>query len=689
LADALRHAKRGDRILVDPGRYAGSLEIEDSVEIVGSSGRADDVVIEGTSMVSVALSTAGTSARFRDLTVIPDQSRQLAVAVAIDAGHLHLDSCLIRHKLGGVRVSGGSASLSMDACVLLAAPVSRGTSVAVTEGASATIVRTEFTGVCLGVDVTDGASVSVGDCRFSGCEVGVGARSGSAKIERCEFRACEGAVQATSSQLEVAETRIDAFAGDALWLSDRTQAQLREVEIERPIESGHGIHVLDRSSIRAIDVKVTGCHCALAVRHDAFASATRLVIDDCSSNAAEVTSESTLELTEPLIDGVASIGIEITGRSTTRVDGGGISGCERTAIYVGEGCRLEARRSRVRDNRIGVTLCGGSKGEISDCDFSGNEQSALETGGVSAVTLTDNVELQSATGAPPALEAIPSPVPPVENPDLKSLLDELESLVGLAAVKKQVRQLVNFLRVQTARGERGFTVVDVTQHLVFVGNPGTGKTTVARLLGRMYAALGVLEKGHLIETDRSGLVAEYVGQTAIKTNALVNEALDGVLFIDEAYALAKNHGSHDFGHEAIETLLRQMEVNRERLVVIVAGYPELMVRFLASNPGLRSRFPRTIHFPDYSDDELVEIVVRRAQHDDYKLADGVPEDLRRLFSTFPKDHGFGNGRFARHLFEAALHAQGMRLETDPSLDDDELTTLFVDDFREAAQMIDV
>ena len=688
VADALRHARRGDRIRIDPGRYPTSIELKDSVEIVGSSGRADDVIIEGIGLVAVGLATPGSSVRLTDLTVMADQSRPLAVAAAVAAGHLDLDSCVIRHKLGGVRLTGSAASLAMRGCVLHAERESRGTSVAIAEGASATLEHCELSGACLGIDVTDGSTVSLLDSRFSACEVGVGARWGTAKIARCEFRACDGAVQATSSQLEVAEVTIEAVAGDALWLSSRTHADLREVEIDRPIESGIGIHVLDGSSIQAVDVEVSGCHCALAVRENAFASATGLVIRDCSSNAAEVTSESTLELRESRIDGPASIGLEISERSTARLERGTISGCTQTGIDVGEACQLEARQTRIRNNRVGVTLRTGATGEISECDLSGNELGALEAEGAHEVALEDNVELSAAPSAPPTGGPPPRSLADHESHDLRSLLDELDALVGLAPVKLQVRQLVNFLRVQTARRERGFAVVDVTQHLVFVGNPGTGKTSVARLLGRMYAALGVLEKGHLIEADRSGLVAEYVGQTAIKTITLVQEALDGVLFIDEAYALAANHGSHDFGSEAIEALLKQMEDKRERLVVIVAGYPELMARFLDSNPGLRSRFARTIHFPDYSDAELVEIVIRRAQHDDYKLAEGVAEALGRIFATYPRGRGFGNGRLARHLFEAALHAQGMRLETDPSLDDDELTTLFAEDFQEAVQMID-
>ena len=276
-------------------------------------------------------------------------------------------------------------------------------------------------------------------------------------------------------------------------------------------------------------------------------------------------------------------------------------------------------------------------------------------------------------------------IPPKEK--IEDLLAELDSYVGMDAIKTEVRSLINMVQVYKLRREHDLPTTDMSLHMVFSGNPGTGKTTVARIMSRIYHSLDILSKGQLVEVDRSGLVAGYVGQTALKTQKVIEKAMGGVLFIDEAYAL-NGKSENDFGQEAIDTILKAMEDHRDDLVVIVAGYTELMDRFIHSNPGLESRFNRFLHFEDYTPEQMVAIFKMQCKKGCYVLAQGTEELVRDFIAEESADDSFGNARGVRNLFEHILVAQNNRLAKMENVTRDDLMQIFPDDVLSARGKID-
>lgn len=329
-----------------------------------------------------------------------------------------------------------------------------------------------------------------------------------------------------------------------------------------------------------------------------------------------------------------------------------------------------------------ITECTDKLSAI--CDTSGVKKSQAALNPLDFVTsgqpgFLDHVQPQTSGGQPQTEQQAPAE----EKPSFDELMAQLEALVGLDEVKKDVKNLVNLMKVRKLRQANDLPVPPMSLHMVFMGNPGTGKTTVARLISGLYAAIGVLSKGQLVEVDRSGLVAGYVGQTALKTQEAIKSALGGVLFIDEAYSLSSG-GENDFGREAIETILKAMEDHRDDLIVIVAGYDEPMQKFLSSNPGLESRFNKYFYFPDYTGEQLLSIFQTQCKKNSYTLSPAAETAAKALFDRLyqERDDNFGNGRDVRNCFEDMIVRQSNRVAAMGAPTREDLMTVLPEDLEE-------
>ncbi|MGW0414863.1 right-handed parallel beta-helix repeat-containing protein [Streptomyces collinus] len=642
--------------------------------------------------------------------------------VAVRGGaHPRLDRCRVHHASGtGLTVTGENSALEAFGCEVYEV---RGAGVQVTQRATAHLTdcdvhRTTADGVTLDTD----AVLTLADCRIHDVpENAVDLRSRSVlTLTRTTVR------QFGRNGLSVWDpgTRVDAnqceifdSTGDypAVWVSDGATAVLDSCRVH---DVPDALFVLDRGSrADVVDSDLSQVrNTAVSVSDGATAQ-----LDDCRIREAAtgawfrdhgsggtlanctidgtqtgviVTKGADPAIERCTVDSPAEAGFYVSagGRGTflnCRVSGSGGYG-----FHVIDGCRTTLRKCRTeRCARGGYEFAdpgpdtgAGTGPVVEDCtsDESGGLRppAARETAVQSAPSsagLLGSIPGQRVTEQEPLI----TPAEPEQQARTsKDVLGELDALVGLESVKREVRALTDMIEVGRRRQRAGLKAASVKRHLVFTGSPGTGKTTVARLYGEILASLGVLDKGHLVEVSRVDLVGEHIGSTAIRTQEAFERARGGVLFIDEAYALSPEDAGRDFGKEAIDTLVKLMEDQRDAVVVIVAGYTAEMERFLSVNPGVASRFSRTITFGDYGPGELLRIVEQQADEHEYRLAPGAAEALLTYFTAIPKGPAFGNGRTARQTFEAMVerHASRVAQFAEPSTDD--LTLLYAEDLPE-------
>ncbi|MEV0439730.1 right-handed parallel beta-helix repeat-containing protein [Streptomyces spectabilis] len=636
---------------------------------------------------------------------------QSGVAVR-GGGHPRLERCRVHHTSGaGLSVTGEYSGLEAVGCEVYEV---KGAGVQITARATAHLTdcavhRTTSDGVTLDTD----AVLTLADCRIHDIpENAIDLRSRSVlTLTRStvrEFGRNGLSVWDPGTRVDANQCEIHDSTGDypAVWVSDGATAVLESCRVH---DVPDALFVLDRGSrVDVIDSDLTQVrNTAVSVSDGATAQLDDVRIREAATGAWFRDHGSGGVLADCTVDGTQTGVIVTKGADPTierctvtspaeagfYVSAGGRGTFQRCKVvgsggygfHVLDGCRTTLKRCRTERCARGGYEFAEDGPLVEECtsDESASVRPAAPEAAVQ--TATQSAGLLGAVPEPRVTEQPPARPAPEPSRTSKAVLGELDTLVGLESVKREVRALTDMIEVGRRRQEAGLKAASVRRHLVFTGSPGTGKTTVARLYGEILASLGVLERGHLVEVSRVDLVGEHIGSTAIRTQEAFEKARGGVLFIDEAYALSPEDSGRDFGREAIDTLVKLMEDHREAVVVIVAGYTEEMNRFLSVNPGVASRFSRTITFGDYDAEELLRIVEQQAEEHEYTLGTGTTEALLKYFTAIPKGPTFGNGRTARQTFEAMVerHAGRVAQVLAPSTDD--LTLLYPEDLPELAQ----